>query len=341
MANKCNTCGKFSSADGVRCTKCEQFFHRTCANIASGIRIPAKWACASCTGTRRLSNTVAASVTTDSTLDKSFEVVSDDSASHSLALQVKLLGELVAREMGSMRQELSRLNSTVADFNNRVCCIEERLDKLEKKIPTDNRIEERLENLEKRSPTEDSKTSEVISQLRLELNEREQENLLNDVEIAGLDEKNGENSITLTLLVAKKLGISLEERDIVSAERSGPRRIIADSSAGQRRLPRPIVVRLARRAVRDDLLRAARVRRGVDTSGIIEAAQSNRFYVNERLTGTNKHLFYKTRELGRRDGWRYIWTKDGRIFARLNDEAEVRRIRTSNDLIKFFGSGNV
>ncbi|XP_045772175.1 uncharacterized protein LOC123872089 [Maniola jurtina] len=276
---------------------------------------------------------------------KSFEDADDDSSPKSLARQVKLLGELVTREMSSMRQELSRLNLTISGFDKRVSSIEERLDILEQKILPDNRMElqERLEKLEKRSPAEDNSVAEsvIISQLRLELNEREQDNMLNDVEIAGLDEKSGESTINIALLVAKKIGLSLEERDIVSAERLGPRRIIADDAAGQRRPPRAIVVRLARRSVRDDLLRAARVRRGADTSGIIEAVQSKRFYVNERLTAANKHLFYKTRELGRRDGWRYVWTKDGRIYARRKDGSEVCRIRTPNDITKFFGNGTV
>ncbi|CAG9572878.1 unnamed protein product [Danaus chrysippus] len=110
--------------------------------------------------------------------------------------------------------------------------------------------------------------------------------------------------------------------------------ITADHS-GQTR-PRPIIVRLAHRAVRDEMLRAARVRRGCDSSGIVES-EAKRFYVNERLTPMNRHIFYKTRELGRSDGWRYIWTRGGRIYARRNGDSETRRIRTLEDTIKFFG----
>ncbi|XP_064076282.1 uncharacterized protein LOC135194597 [Vanessa tameamea] len=183
--------------------------------------------------------------------------------------------------------------------------------------------------------TDDKDALELITQLRLDLNERDQELLLNDVEITGLEEKSGENSTHLIMSLAKKLGADLDERDIVSVARSGPRRIAADSGERPPR-PRPLVVRLARRSVRDTLLRAARVRRGTDSSGITDT-EPRRVYVNERLTGTNRQLFYKTREECRRHGWRFSWTKNGRIYVRKNDSSEIRRIRSSSDIEKFFG----
>ncbi|XP_069362048.1 uncharacterized protein [Maniola hyperantus] len=164
--------------------------------------------------------------------------------------------------------------------------------------------------------------------------------IMNDVEISGLQESSSENLISITCLLAKKLGVELDDRDVVTAERSGPRRTLSASDDGEVRArqprPRPIVVRLARRAVRDNLLRAARVRRGADSSGIITDAEPRRFYVNEHLTRTNRQLFYKAREESRSKNWRFVWTKGGRIYARKTVTGPVHRIRSETDIRKVF-----
>ncbi|CAB3220562.1 unnamed protein product [Arctia plantaginis] len=45
-----------------------------------------------------------------------------------------------------------------------------------------------------------------------------------------------------------------------------------------------------------ELLQSARVRRGATTAGLGIDAPSQRFYLNERLTISNKHVFYPARQ---------------------------------------------
>lgn len=326
MANKCNHCGKFlATIEGVKCTKCVSLYHKACANVSPTGRQPLKWLCRGCKAPASEKGAVHNTLSSQS--DNTEEAFEDAIENKTLAQEMRLLRiELasVSKEMASFRQELSRLNSVVAEFHNRV----------------DN-FEERLTNLEsfsrERQPVsaEESDSVQIITRLQSEFNEREQENLLNDVEISGLDEKSGENVTHMVILLAKKLGSELTEQDIVSAERSGPRRITADKNLPPR--SRPIAVRLARRALRDGLLRAARVRRGTDSAGIT-TTEPKRVYVNERLTHVNRHLFYKAREECRRVGWKFSWTKGGRIYVRQTELSEIRRIRSLSDVFKFFGN---
>ncbi|KAI5652156.1 hypothetical protein NE865_00494 [Phthorimaea operculella] len=104
---------------------------------------------------------------------------------------------------------------------------------------------------------------------------------------------------------------------------------------------RPLAVRLLRREQRDNLLRAARVRRGADTSGFNLPAASRPFYVNERLTGFNRQLFRKVREEKQRLHWRFAWTKEGVIFARQDHGKPAMRIRNEDDLTRVFGIATV
>ncbi|VVC99735.1 unnamed protein product [Leptidea sinapis] len=177
-----------------------------------------------------------------------------------------------------------------------------------------------------------SEVNETIDSLKKQLNDSEQDKLLNNVEISGLQENNGENLLHVVITLAQKIGFSLEERDIVNAYRLGAR-INAVESRGAvskaTRRPRAIVVRLTRRYLRDKFLHVARVRRGVDTTGMGLGGEPRRFYVNEHLTRVTRKLFYLAREeLARQRNWRFVWC---------DQKSSVHVIRSEQDISKVFG----
>lgn len=327
MANKCSVCGKFVSAtDSAKCTKCTGVMHRSCATGFDPCKA-SSWRCQPCKdkGSRK-SPTNSLDTASDGL---SQDVSVEESVATSLAQEIRLLRREMAsvrQEMSSFRLELANVSSSMTEFNKRVDAVEERMTAVEQ-----------LVNQRQTSPGETC-LMDTITQLKAELNEREQDDLLNDIEISGLPEKTGENPVHLTTLVAKKIGIDISVSDIVSAERRGPRR--TEAKDGDQQRPRLIRVRLARRSLRDDMLRAARTRRGADTSGILDG-EARRIFINEYLTRTNRLLFYKAREEGRRHNWRYVWTRGGRIYARQDSGSDVNRIRTDADISRIFGGSPV
>ncbi|CAG9118478.1 unnamed protein product [Plutella xylostella] len=110
----------------------------------------------------------------------------------------------------------------------------------------------------------------------------DEELLGNDVEVSNLPEENGENATHMIMAVATKLGVTLRESDIVSAERVGARRRApgegGDAGAGAAGRPRPLVVRFTRRAVKDELTAAARVRRGAVVSSSTHYFFASHYY---------------------------------------------------------------
>lgn len=223
-------------------------------------------------------------------------------------------------EMTSLRDAVSELTSVVKMQSNRIDQLETRLAALENRNSDTHRAGNTFET--------------TIAQLKTELQERDQELLANDVEIAGLPEMGNENPVHVILTVAKKLGMEIDERDIVRVDRAGPAR--AHVEGGEPPRPRPLVVRLARRAQRDALLRAARVRRGVTTEGTGLPGAARRFYVNERLTKFNRQLFHRAREVAVRASWKYVWTRDGKIFVRREHGNIKHRIRSEVDILRVF-----
>ncbi|KAM3958566.1 uncharacterized protein ACR2FA_007405 [Aphomia sociella] len=251
----------------------------------------------------------------------------------SLMMEMRLFRTEMRDEMRTTRVQLEIISETLSTLSSRVLTCEGRID----------RIEERVTALESRSKSHTSCSTDVsllatVSELRMELNDRDQEMLLNDIEISCIPEEKGERLSHIVSTLANKLGVSLADRDVVSAVRVG--RVLSEASE---RRPRPVVVRLARRAVRDQLLQAARVRRGATTEGVGLPGSPRPFYINERLTKPNRQLFRRARDLGNRLKWRFVWTKDGRIFARQyhSKDAPRFRLKSDEDLSRVFGADAV
>ncbi|CAG4970657.1 unnamed protein product [Colias eurytheme] len=171
--------------------------------------------------------------------------------SPSLVDEIKLLRS----ELSGLRMDMTNFTAAIHEFNKRLGDVEARLLRLES------------QDMQASSEHTSAASSDAIAKLEARLNQSEQENLLNDVEVTGVVESSNENPIHVVITLAQKIGVELSEHDIVSAKRVGLRRnqnTIQSSNITSK--PRAIVVRLSRRHLRDELLRAARVRRGADTA---------------------------------------------------------------------------
>ncbi|XP_026331513.1 uncharacterized protein LOC113238877 [Hyposmocoma kahamanoa] len=222
----------------------------------------------------------------------------------------------IRREIREFRGEFLELRASLPPITARMDDIDRRLDNVEERMAT-NVNDSAVKVLE-----------EAVANLQLELHNRDQERLDNDVLITNVVEGAGESVLHIVATIGTKLGVKLDERDIVCAERLGVRR------EGGR--PRPIVVRLARRVTRSELLRAARVRRGATTADCGLAGEARPFYVNERLTRRNQELFQKVRDRCRLASWRFVWTRDGRIFVRRAEGEHSHRVRRETDIQNIF-----
>ncbi|CAG4954397.1 unnamed protein product [Parnassius apollo] len=217
MANKCGACGRFASTvDSIKCSSCTHLFHRKCASIPIDGRISNKWQCSGC----KAKNVYASGVNTIATpstcssggKDTEFgdaQLGSDDrgrcETNVDLANELKLIREqltTIAREMVSFRHEITNINSNVSEISNRVSDVEKRIGCLEQQAT------------DLPSQPGGSKVEDSIAELKCRLNERDQELLLNDLEISGVIEQKGENPLHLVTMLAAKIGTELDERDV-------------------------------------------------------------------------------------------------------------------------------
>ncbi|XP_026324932.1 uncharacterized protein LOC113233913 [Hyposmocoma kahamanoa] len=274
-----------------------------------------------------------------SLLDATMNISGHDAtadASHATSALVTEM-RLFREELTATRHLMATLNETMSGLTARMDACENRVSKLDERILA---LEQRAEN---KPAGADASLLATVEQLKAELNERDQELLQNDVEVSCVPEQKGESLQHIIITLASKLGVSLGEQDIVSALRVGRPPEEVDALAMSTARPRMIVVRLARRAVRDQMLQAARVRRGATTEGTGVPGPPRRFYINERLTRTNRVVFRLARGAAGRLNWRYVWTRDGRVFARQHQggDAPRHRLRTEADVSRVFGIGTI
>jgi hypothetical protein len=351
---KCGACAKFIGRTGiVSCPKCSGQYHGGCVGVSAGAVIPKDWVCPDCQrflprdnrsdtpvkglpGKSSSPAVAAAPLATDRPAAAAQAVITQPGSAMSASTadipdspvpfdgedMGRALVELkrfigaeffnIRRELKEFRDEFHEMRAHLSDFNARMDRLEGRVDAIEKQV-VNGAASAATRVLE-----------EAVATLQMELNDRDQELLSNDVQVTNVPEEPGESAAGLATRICAKLGVELDVRDVVSAHRVGRTR-----EAGR---PRPFVLRLARRAIKDELLRGARTRRGATTEGLGLAGAPQRFYVNERLTSANRQLFQRAREAARTAAWRFVWTRDGRILARKSEGQPTHRVRRLSDL---------
>ncbi|KAJ0174855.1 hypothetical protein K1T71_009963 [Dendrolimus kikuchii] len=343
---KCAACGKFLSSSGAAtCTLCPCMFHKVCIGIPDGASLSKNWVCPECKKKIRKTDntdTPVKGVCGDKSPPTSCVAMSIAQPT-SEEVQVRYSPSSPIRgesEYGVLRRELAEymneIRNEMAEFRSSLAGIVLRLDGLE----------QRISSVEQRETTSAIKQvaemENVVAQLKLELNDRDQEALLTDLDIGCLPEENGENITHIVMVLGSKLGVKLETHDIVYAERVGTKHSsIATGSADVGVRPRRVVVRLARRHLRDELLQAARVRRNITTLDMGLGGLTQRLYINERLTHANRLLFHRVRQECRKRHWRFSWTKRGRIYARQGEGMQAHSIRSDSDLLRVFNISTI
>ncbi|XP_052746968.1 uncharacterized protein LOC128199834 [Bicyclus anynana] len=341
---KCSACGRFlSSAGATNCTGCQGLYHMVCVGLVENGKLPKLWKCPECLAKRPKKGNVDTPVKAAETscsdgdeasteLEMQSDVHVEMSQSVELGRELRLIREQlqhIRNEIKDFRSELNEVRSSIAACNLRVDTVNDRLLDIEKEILAPSKKSKEIEKLES-----------TVAKLKVDINDRDQDLLRADIEITNLPETRGKNPCHTVAAVAAKLGVALSQNDIVFAERVGKKD--ENSSEGREGVRgRRIVARLSRPSLRDDFLRCARTRRGTITEGMEYSPPHRRFYINERLTRTNKHLFYLVRETAKQKQWKFTWTKLGKIFARHGEGKVVHQIKSESDLERVFGIPDV
>lgn len=212
-------------------------------------------------------------------------------------------------ELTEMKDSLDFLNKQYEETKEQ----NERLEKENKALKKENdALKTEYRNAKKQLDDHESRilTSEQYSRNR-------------NLEIKGIKEEKNENLTSILSHIGTALNEPVTANDIEVCHRVQTRNENASPN---------IIVQFKHRAKRDSLLQKARKVRLSTTD--IGWPEENPIYVNEHLCPTLKKLMFKTTERKKACGWKFAWTRDGKIFARKEEQSTVIHIRNERDLEK-------
>lgn len=151
---------------------------------------------------------------------------------------------------------------------------------------------------------------------------------LQNIEISGIPEDKDENTLTIVQKISKHIGVSIEPSEVEFAHRVQPRRATSAARA------RPIVARLKHRFIKDKIMAAARKHRNLYASDVGIGCGTSKIFINEHLTKENKMLLSQCKHKVKELNYKFIWTKNCRIFVRKNEASPPISISSSADIVK-------
>lgn len=311
-----SSCGRCSRVvgrrTGLQCETCRRWFHTKCAESDEALRdSPSKtsedWICRDCRSAARDINprksvgpTQAVSLGSGITLESVYDMV---------------------RDMRSeMRSKNGELLDSVDFCSGRISDFERVLKELNEKIKVIDKL-----------TAENASLRDRVADLSSRVDDLEQYSRRNNLEIQGVPQRDNENLLDVLDAVAAHVGCDISRADVDAIHRV-PHFDRSNST------PKSIVVRFCRRLGRDSLLAACSRKRKSMPSGSSPGLRidgvSDRCFVNEHLTSSNKLLLSRAKSTGKGKGYRFIWTRDCKIFVRKSEGSHVLQIRSDKDLAR-------
>ncbi|KAJ8735953.1 hypothetical protein PYW08_006609 [Mythimna loreyi] len=176
-----------------------------------------------------------------------------------------------------------------------------------------------------------SPTSEPISILISKLDRLEQQARQCNIEIGNLPEKRGENLLVILESIAAVINIPITQRDIVAIH------LIPHAHTHNSR-PKNVIVKFTSRLLRDNVLSAFRLAKGITSDRVGLAGTPCRIYMNEHLTLRYKELFRKCRDAAKTSKFRNVWVRNATVLVKENnnenDDSPTIAVRSEDDIFK-------
>ncbi|XP_031334060.1 uncharacterized protein LOC116164073 [Photinus pyralis] len=195
-------------------------------------------------------------------------------------------------------------------------------EKLDANIEELNKINNRLDSYAESLVTLKNESNDLRQRLTSctnEMDKLEQYTRRNSLEIHGIPFIKGEDPYLLIQKVASALSIEISKNSIDICHRLPLR----SSEATQK--PPAIICKFVNRYLKEDILGKRKVMRNLSTTDI-GFTTADTIYINENLTTHRRQLLYKARQLQKELHFKFLWTKNGNIFARKDEKSPVTEV---------------
>lgn len=171
---------------------------------------------------------------------------------------------------------------------------------------------------------ENSELKSEVVDMQYKLNEMEQYSRNYNIEIKGVPEARNENVYDIVNKISEQLGCNNVAADIELCHR-------VPSNKRSPNAPPNIIVKFFARRSKERIMDGKKQKGELLANEIGFANSNSKIYVNEHLTSVNKNLFWLARN-AKSMGFKFVWTKNGRIFLRKDETSRTIRVMKPSDI---------
>lgn len=251
-----------------------------------------------------------------------------------LARLKKELTDIIHEQMQIIKAELEN------NMDKTLQVVEQRLIEISESA---NFVNNRLDDVDKEQKSADRTMKDIknenmilksnIISLTNKINYMEQKTRASNIEIQCLPEKRNENLYNVIKQIGRVISCDIEDNHILHCTRT------AKLNSNNTR-PRAVVVQFISARIRDTYLAAcikfnkSHPDNKLNVSHLGYSENRSPIYICEHLSPTNKSLHAATRLKAKEKGFKYVWIRNGKIFARKDDTSEHIFIRDTDTLSK-------
>lgn len=236
----------------------------------------------------------------------------------------------IKKEINDLRAEYSGLKTHISELSTKYNALNIELTSLRDTVEfqANQQLDMKM-CIDAVKPSTITNISDQLTNLQYRIDTMEQQARQCNLEVCNVPEKRGENLLTLIESIGTAIKHNIDRKDIISIHR------VPHARSTENNRPKNIIVKLSSRLLRDNVLSAFRLNKGLKTDqlGITDTSRRD-IYLNEHLTLRNKQLFRASREAAQKHGFKYIWIKNATILARKSDTSPILAIRSQSDIEK-------
>lgn len=232
-----------------------------------------------------------------------------------------------------IKSEISQVNDTISDLNAKFLKIEESQKYLSAKY---DEFLHSLQSTKKLVADQDLRIADSIGKIEqirnttydhdVAIDEIQQYQRRDCLEITGIPMLPMENTKAMVMELASAIGVEVDEKDISTAHRLPNTKKVKDR----------LIVKFTRRDKREEFYKKRSSLRGKNTSCLPSVKNHNgqstphytSIHINESLTAYRKRLFGMINDFKRTHRHKFLWTANGKILLRENDDSRIYTFTT-------------
>lgn len=308
---------------GVVCKKCSRYSHTAClqllpADLKAIQKGTQRWTCNECKTELEHQESVSGTTGQKKTT-KTKDKISMKSMNETFNANRSSSSEGGSDQLLMLRKAVDEVKHHLTTIHKQQTEFQTSMDFFSDKVDEMKNITDVLATHDKRITKNESELDKLnanVDQIQCQLQ-------ANDIVINGVPFQQDEQLEKTVLIISGKLDVEMSATEILSTFRL------------KKNTTNSFVVTLSTRQKKDALIKSARAKRGLTTEDIgLSADTKTKIFINEHLTAIGRKLFFKAKQFKIENKFKYVWTKDNKIFLKFSDDSKVIRVMPDTDFSK-------